>query len=263
MERFAAECLLPPSIVSTGKEDPQARQIREMLESLGPRLRVLDYGAGTGRLLEALRESPIFSTLSYLAVEREPGARAIVEQRVAEIYPAEPVPVFAGLESLRTSVNRNSLDVVILCNTLHEIEVWNWRDLFHDLREILKPNGYVLIVEDMHMPHGEHAHEHGFILLDTEEFQLLFAVDREDHSQFRYAGTERLRAHLVRADALGKISTGTIEQALDRVIRNAEDKVQTLRKNPDYASGQRLALLAMLNMNARLTWRRMSFGHRD
>lgn len=52
-EEFAAQCLLPPTVVSAVKGDAQQQQMSEAAKLLGANkevVRILDYGAGRGRL---------------------------------------------------------------------------------------------------------------------------------------------------------------------------------------------------------------------
>jgi hypothetical protein len=262
MERFVAECLSAPTIALTGADDPQSTQIREIVLSIskGSKLRVLDYGAGRGRILAALRggtENPA-TKIEYRAYEENHLARAECVGAIAEAYGISPEDAagwaYGDEGSLRSHLNPRSVHIVVMCNVLHEIEPGEWPSLFTDLiRYCLRDDGYLLIVEDMHIPYGEHAHKHGFILLETEQLQELFDVDRENPQQFRSYGKERLKAHLVRADVLPKVSADTVKKALIRRRKSARDAIQRIRnEEPSFANGRLLGLYAMLHANASL-----------
>jgi energy-coupling factor transporter ATP-binding protein EcfA2 len=261
MERFVAECLTPPAIVSTGAEDPQSTQIRTILAKIAESpLRVLDYGAGVGRILAALREgtNDISVAVDYRAYEINEMARKECLDTIADAYgisDAQAADRVSGDETtLRARLNPGSVHVVVMCNVLHEIEPSKWSGLFRGIMAYcLHSNGYLLIVEDMQIPHGEHAHTHGFILLDTEQLKELFAVDRESSEQFRTFGTDRLKAHLIHASALSEVSPTTVKNALIRRRDSAKDVIRQLRSTgPSFRNGQLLGLYAMLHANASL-----------
>lgn len=263
LERFTSECLLPPSIVSTGSEDPQSRQIAAIIQpgASARCVRVLDYGAGKGRILSTLRErlGDSFATnIDYRALEIVDLARSECVQAVAEAYQGSAdvaaKRVYSSNADLDANMNPDSVDVVVLCNALHEIPVKQWRRLFTDvLARVLRPDGYLLVVEDMHIPYGEHAHEHGFLLLDAAHLKTLFKVNREDPGEFRTFGDDRLKAHLVRADVLKRVSPESVTEALRELSQSAREKVSELRgETATYASGRLLALYALLHVNATL-----------
>jgi predicted ATPase len=262
MQRFAAECLLAPTIVSTGPEDRQSQQIRKIIEKMAARpLRVLDYGAGRGRILAALGElADLQQSIDYRGYEgfdseaREECARAISEGYGITLEDAAN-RVYADEDSLRTSINPGSVHIIVMCNVLHEVPPTDWAKLFTGLfSHCLHPEGYLLIVEDMHIPHGENPHRYGFILLDTEQLQTLFDADREDPEQFRsVADGDRLKAHLVRADLVAKVGPGTLRAALQRRHESAKREIRRLRGEPaSFAKGRLLGLYTMLLANASL-----------
>lgn len=267
LERFAAECLLPPTIVMTGAEDRQSTQIRNVITRHANNegaLRVLDFGAGRGRILATLRQgrANLESILDYHALEENSEARRDCIGAIADTYGiTEEIAqkrAFENEDALRRQLNGSSVDVVIMGNVLHEIHPDDWRRLFTEqvLSYSLKPGGYLLLLEDMRIPHGENAHKHGFILLDTEQLQTLFAVNREDPGQFSSHSADpegRLKAHLIRADALKNVTAETIRGALDRRLISAGETIQRLRKEPPtFANGHLLALYTMIYANTHL-----------
>ncbi len=265
MERFAAECLMPPAIVTTGAEDRQSSQIYQVLMRVpNEKLRILDYGAGRGRILATLRQNSdnIASRIDYRAYELNTEARQDCIGAVADAYgldtEAAQRHVYENEIALRERLNPGSVDVVILCNVLHEIPPSEWRSIFTNgiLTYCLKPSGHVLILEDMRIPYGENAHKYGFLLLDTEQLQTLFAVDPESQNQFKSFAADklgRLKAHLVRADALKQVTDKTVKNALNRRMVSAGEKIQELRSGPStFANGHLLALYTMLYANAAL-----------
>ena len=242
VNRFGAECLLPPTVVSeAGGKDPQVAVAHSaILATDRVPVKVLDYGAGHGRLLEGLRALPggsIDERIDYVAwdVTRDPSPQCVAAIRSA----------YGSLET-RWSNERNmlfrhhepgSFQVAIMCNVLHEIDPTDWLGLFDPsdvLSRALNPDGRLVIVEDYLMPKGEYAHPFGFTLLDTEAIKVLFragtgkdAVTVLD-ADGRYAG--RIKAHVVPAQLLSNVSATSRRQALELAASNAADQIRKLRE---------------------------------
>ncbi len=267
MERFAAECLLPPSILSTGAEDPQSKQVYKIIASHRSEeavLRILDFGAGRGRILVTLRQNiqNLSSYIDYRALEFNADARQSCIGAIADAYElgreAAETRVYESEDALRQNLNEHSVDVVVMCNVLHEIHPDDWRKIFTQqaLSYCLKPGGYLLLLEDMKIPYGENAHKHGFILLDTEQLQTLFSIDREDSTQFSAHPSDnagRLKAHLIRADALKNVTMDSVKRALERRRASAGERIQQLRSQPaSFVNGHLLALYTMIYANTSL-----------
>jgi len=88
------------------------------------------------------------------------------------------------------------------------------------LDRLLQEHGEVLIVEDLLLPHGEHAHHDGFVIASKEALRLLFAVNADDAAQMRdvriaYSDTpDRLMCVGIPAKFIGRISNKTVKDAL-------------------------------------------------
>jgi hypothetical protein len=70
------------------------------------------------------------------------------------------------------------VDVVILCNVLHEIPPVDWRILLNEtIPKLLTDDGYLLVVEDLQINIGELPHPVGFLLLDRVSMGMLLGND--------------------------------------------------------------------------------------
>ena len=186
--KFAAECLVEPTVVTTKQNDPQEAQfvrlVRERLARSEP-LRLLDFGAGKGRLAAALRETRAlrendgkavkFSYYAFSGAQSPKTEIAECIERVAELgraigVQAEHVDDLRRLQ-LETSVK---MDLVVLCNVLHEIRVDRWLSTFEIIASVLSPEGWLLLMEDQQMRIGELPTAHGFVVLDSIEVAALF-----------------------------------------------------------------------------------------
>jgi hypothetical protein len=215
-----------------------------------PQIRVLDYGAGRARLHSALEILP--NSVEYFAYEPDPKNAQYCRETlgIANVFERETdIPI-----------DKESVDVAILCNLLHEIEPHKWIDLFANregiLQKSVKSNGRILIVEDMRIPSGEKAHPLGFFLLDSNHLKTLFAVKEVDVTNkdfvFSEAKEGRLKAHLIAKKLLGRVTTESRSNCIKQVRQTAKDEIERLRKilNPTFKDGQLHALWTQQFANA-------------
>lgn len=265
--RFAAECLIAPSAVDTRSSDPQAAQLREFCELHAPTehapLKVLDFGAGHGRLLSAMAERWQGST----------GFRVAVDYRAFEPYLDESNALHERLEATYGSdgkkrlfrrsdelamLDAESIDVVVLCNVLHEIPPEDWKSLLGSggvLARLLKKSGCLLILEDMEIPRGEKAHRFGFLLLDTPHLhRLMRSTENDERSiQSAYARDGRLAAHVVPACQLARTDRDSTVEGLKLLRDTARQNILELRRGePTSRNGRLHALWTQLLANADL-----------
>jgi energy-coupling factor transporter ATP-binding protein EcfA2 len=270
--RFAAECLLPPKVLDTPTDDPQAKQLREFCrpkaEGTEPPLRILDFGAGNGRLLHALEQrwdgpGSFTASIDYHAYDTMSvgSAKDTLEQRLLAIYGHTSTQrTFHSSVQLKRRL-LGSVDIVVICNVLHEIPNGAWPSLFGAkglVTEICKPDGVVLILEDMEIPHGEKAHQFGFLLLDQFHLSTLLGVTEVDR-QITTADTRngRLLAHVIPAACLGRVNGKTTRAALRALRTTAREKVSVIRTmEPDSQTGRLHALWTQLFANADLALHR-------
>jgi len=264
--RFAAECLIPPKAVNTGPDDPQARQVREFCEmavGAGTRLKILDFGAGQGRLLSAMHErwqgeGRFSDCVDYRAFEPYPDPEGQLARNVAAAYGTDVGNrVLAGPDSL-AMIDPSSVDVVVMCNVLHEIPPEEWKKVFGEngqVTRVLKPGGKLLILEDMEIPHGELAHRFGFLLLDHLHLYKLMSCTERDSEKIEtvVAINDSLKAHVVPAGLLGRTTRESTIAALEDLQNTARNEVRKIRnQDPNSRSGRKHALWTQLLVNADL-----------
>ena len=242
MTRFALECLVPPATVSTTADAQSTQVTRILLQDFGTNRRcVLDYGAGRGRLLAALREryapAPehlvLDKALDYIAFDPHRGDRDECEQVIQSVYESSAGRWFSELHDLRTLRGDHLVDVAVMCNVLHEVDPREWPALFDDatgLGDILKQDGSLLIVEDQRMPVGENAHSKGFLVLDTIALRKLFSAEAADIGRYDERGDSRLLAHSVPARLIGRVTQRTIRAAITSVRDTARAQIQKVRR---------------------------------
>lgn len=260
---FAAECLVPPNVAETHPGDAQTTQIRQKLQSLSlgrTPLRVLDYGAGKGRLLGELsaKVGELSGVVDYYAFDI--AATDELNQRMCkrileDAYPGEAsLRYLLGEESL-CELAPGTFDCVVLCNVLHELPLDRWVKVLGPggtIASLLAEHGVLLIVEDQLLAFGEKAHDFGFLVLDQPELQRLFATSGADeivtseHPQ--YPG--RLKLHAVNRRQLEAVELASVVEALECLKGRARRMVEETLRNPDEIAGRRYAFWTVQYVNA-------------
>jgi energy-coupling factor transporter ATP-binding protein EcfA2 len=266
---FVVQCLAEPSAVAFQDNDPQMRGLADLMEDIFKDrtiVELLDYGAGRARLATALAKAfsdkpDVLRRLKYIAYdpfskhqrERESSVRMLeaAGARAASITDIRKIQ----LDGAR-------VDLVVLCNVLHEIPPSAWGQTFADCRDALKEDGSLVVIEDQAPPVGELPHEKGFIVLDYIEIQAMFGKSGsvEDLSaRVPEAYHGRVSIFRVTRDALAGYSDEHLQRALGFVTKRARDQVEKLRSDTlslkEQQSGRLHALYAMLWMNAELARR--------
>ncbi|MEK7952613.1 AAA family ATPase [Luteolibacter soli] len=248
--RYAAECLVPPITVDHREDDPQTNQIREMFDRLRQTrgsLRILDFGAGKGRLASELAESwteEVRRSIDYVAFDPSASDASECRSAISRLCGDAEGRLFHDATELRARFDAGSFDVVVMCNVLHEIHPSDWNGLFGEegkVTKVLRPDGFLLLVEVQQLPYGEKAHQHGFIVLDTAQLKVLFAVTEQDNQEFIVDSRRDgwLKAHLIGRQLLTRYSAANRNAAFRDLTSTARDRIRDLRAGAgDYRQGR-------------------------
>jgi len=185
--QFAYECLSPPTSAITRPDDKQTTQIATIIEKLKQNkktITLLDYGAGTGRLLSSFVDnqddpSSLHTWLDYIAFDKWSDDKTICENAISRAYSDCVNRYFNDREDLQRNMNDKSFDIAVMCNVLHEISPTEWVSTFNEdslLFRLLSDDGYLLIVEDTAIPNGERPNKDGFFILGGTELKDLFTI---------------------------------------------------------------------------------------
>ncbi|SDF74827.1 AAA family ATPase [Phytopseudomonas seleniipraecipitans] len=242
---YAAECLLPPKVISgNGSKDPQASQIQTVISGIAAvreKLKILEFGAGEGRLLDSLAAelseygtsiSDFFDYYAYEPFQNDGACLRVIEK----FYENPKKRFFSDVDSFFTEMDDSSVDIVVMCNVLHEISPRKWIEIFSEgslMMRALNDSGYLLLVEDQRLPTGENAHEYGFVLLDTPQLKTLFDVGSDDVKEGRFLVDSqrdgRLKAHLISKKLLSRVTFDSRRSAIEQLAKSAKIKLGELK----------------------------------
>jgi predicted ATPase len=237
--RFLAECLVPSHAIDTPEGDPQESMLRELLAqaaTAGKPLRMLDYGAGRGRLATAIGESnPTAQKIEYYAFDlpnpNESSDREACLLRIAALNQSRPREHYYwdSVVSLVAAVGR-TFDIVVLCNVLHEIAPLEWLTTVKQIDKVLSDPGVVLIMEDLFPSIGEMPHAGGYLILDVFGLKKLF--DGTDGVRLvAQARNARLSAVEVSKTALPRATAESRVSALKHALQRAKEEAERIRKD--------------------------------
>jgi predicted ATPase len=251
--QFAYECLFDPKAIITGPEDKQTKQITEIISNLrnNNSIKILDYGAGKGRLISSImanyiEEANLQDWLNYIAFDESDKDKQICEDAIARVYGNSNNRYYNEKNKMVGTKNPKSIDIVVMCNVLHEISPKKWESTFGKdslIYEMLAENGYLLIVEDTIMPIGEFPIPDGYFVLGRTEISKLFKIppEAQDFDTYYYDNNERLCSNLISKKYLGNISNDSIDITLDVLEKKCIERIEKLKGNTDFISGKLLA----------------------
>ena len=268
---FAWESLSPPLVAPHKNGDPQETQVLSdlNLRSGNGAIRLLDFGAGKGRLIEAIAASSdeqslrIEEAADYVAYDAYSKDRAICEAAIARAYGSSVGRYISKEADLHACAAIKPFDKIVMCNALHEIDPAEWPAIFSDFSSLLDSAGELLIVEDLEIPHGELAHPNGFVLLDLNAVRYLFGISGSGnevslviHQEKKYV--ERLAGYSIKKSALRNVTLDTVRSSLDWTHKQSLRKIDDLRKSGDtsYLAGLRHALYCQQVVNTELLLKR-------
>lgn len=265
--RYAFESLFEPGAVLTDSNDPQSFQVRTDLLKLSTTgvLRVLDYGAGKGRLisnifdLDETNQEKLIENIEYIAYDKFPNDKEHCESALIKAYGSCDKKYFNDFNNLLSVYDKGSFDVVIMCNVLHEIDPKDWLKLFQNegiISSLLSDKGMLLLVEDHQIPIGEKAYQKGFLVLDTPQLKDLFKIS-EKETEFTFTdkkGDGRLKAHQIPKRCLIQIDEASRLNAIKSMSATSREKILDIReKEKSYQNGKLHGFWTQQFANAQLT----------
>ena len=266
--QYALECLLEAQTVGAKVGDKQTGQVvdslRQAVEEKGRTIRVLDFGAGKGRLADALyywAQSEAIENLSelidYIAFDEFEDDKSICQTAISRIYGNADGRYFNDLEQLLLKVDCSTVDYIVTCNVLHEIPVIDWQKYINStglFYKLLAEEGKMIWIEDRLMPKGEKAHRNGFIVFGPLQIKILFNI-QGDKLDCSYADEQqRLMKCIIDKSQIAGFNTDNLKEALKSLRDFSQSKVKAIREEPlHFKKGKEHGFWSQQHINAILS----------
>ena len=192
-------------------------------------------------------QTELHTWLNYVAFDKFPTDKLVCKRAIARVYEDDSNRYFNDRDDMLEHYGKDSFDIVVMCNVLHEISPSDWINTFKQdslMNKLLSDSGSLLIVEDALIPSGELPNKDGFFLLGTTELKTLFCIEPDDSCFISrsYNNENRLFAHLIPHKYLGNISDASIKNALESLKDKCCDEIKKLRGQDNFKSGRLLGL---------------------
>lgn len=197
-DNFVAECFYKPDTVDiVDKNDKQFTQFIRVINAhvrQKGECRILDFGAGSGRIgkcIDLLLEESDSNTVHKVQYDAyEPSNTCKLN---------DSHNVFSDINEL-ISTKRGEYDFVIMMNVLHEIDPCEWKETFKNIQSLLRPNGFLLLIEANPLVHGEQPNYNtGYLVLSQNQMRILFGDSTITSLEFNKETDPKSNCYLIPA----------------------------------------------------------------
>lgn len=225
---FIVECFCLPT--SVGRANPNDEQFLKMIRNLPKKantpLRILDYGAGKFRIWECLQVATTegkegLDRIHYEAFEPYPDDAHIT--RLQKTYGINKFPLYRDI----AQVPQQHYDAVVLMNVLHEIDVNDWVETFKNIKNILMPNGILILLEVETLSLGEQPYGNtGYLILGEQEIKKLFCDNGSIISK-KEPG-EKSNCWAIPYHLLDNVSKQSVKACIEELELNSKNELELL-----------------------------------
>jgi SAM-dependent methyltransferase/ABC-type histidine transport system ATPase subunit len=258
---FVAQCVADV-LVSNRSDDRQSKQFLGAVSeraACGGTVRVLDYGAGKGRFARALAERPELERpkVDYFTYDdpNYDADRSAREANVKLLYPDEDPRARCRSDMSDFVHSENSrVDVVVMCNFLHEVPPRDWQANLTNTYRALRTDGTLLVIEDLRMSVGELPSATGYIVLGESDLREL--LGSSDDVFLHATANERCSIVVVRRVALSSATRDDWAERLVSTLRGVRARtlqdIRQLRETKGHGTDHARAVVQLANVTLAL-----------
>ena len=235
---FAAQCCESPQAVSAsvGRKDPSIDLPSSAIDN---GCTVLDYGAGKCRFIEYLlyneKENQTLNKIKeYYAFDKYDDDKEICQQIMKNAFVVRDSEYcvdnhyFNDFKACRKAL-KGKVDYILMVNVLHEIDVNEWIETFSGIKDLLKSDGKLIIVEREELTVGETPYVNGYVMLTKEGVKVLFDSPQVDN--YKDGQKERpIVRYIIKKSAIKKLQPEKVQSCLLKMQEEAKEKIQEIHK---------------------------------
>lgn len=239
--QYFAECLFERPAIDTSQSDPQKSMFLSTLaraRATSRALKVLDFGAGRGRLAASLADlgstEALVSYYAYVPAQHsDHDERESCRIKIAALQQEHSIDHYFwdNADDLAATMP-STFDMVVMSNVLHEISPLKWLETITTVDQLLAPDGLLIVMEDLVPRFGELPHLGGHIVLNKFALRRLFSADQRVGDAVAPLRDGRLVAIEVPKLFLKNANPATRIAALEYVVDRAKSEIERLRQLP-------------------------------
>ena len=243
---FVRECFEKPTSICTDSKDKQfqtfLRKLRGNIEE-NKLVRILDYGAGKGRFGTMLKETMQKEGWTNKQLEYYTFC---LDEDCENVFGAE-FDCGCDPKVFQNGFDRH-FDIILLVNTLHEIDIIEWSSTFDTINMCLANDGYLFFCEARILTVGENPTAgHGYLVLCKESLKNLFEIEDsiiKENYNIIYVQIPKTK--------LKKLSDNAIISAIDTLKSNSFEMAKKLCDNESdkKSASRKRAFYLMQHLNA-------------
>lgn len=227
---YLTECLCAPPVADQARStDPQFQKLLEELRPFSQRekLRLLDYGGGSGRIAKCME----------LHFQAKPDD-SLIRRLTYDVYDPDPnrkeMPDAAWMgrtygKAEKSHLQPGSYDLVVLYNVLHEVDVTEWADTLNDILALLKDDGLLIFGERRTLSQGERPYgKSGYLVLDRNELIRLFGDGHVGEPiKLPEGGKDPTLCCAVSDPRSAKVTSGGVRDAIEKLGRRSKQMIES------------------------------------
>ena len=237
---YLAECFQEPqNIEKATANDEQALKLRKVLLEQYEKsqvINVLDFGAGSARIGRCLE--------LRLLEENDEKLKEVVSRMKYHIYDKYKISeefeenkewrghAFSSEQELLDA--KDSFDIILLFNVLHEISVEKWEEELNFIFRLLKFSGKLIFAEREILSMGEKPYgKSGYLVLGESELSKLFQGFKMRRIDLPEKVQEVTICYVIERDGLSNplVNRDDVLNALKSLVQNSKNKIRDMLQN--------------------------------